>query len=89
MFQSSPKRLRAWLDLVDDMLVGDEEPVDARLEVPPWEAHPHRRPLRWQRARRPGSVPPAPAHCLCPVQPVRSGAGERPSRRDSEHALTN
>lgn len=89
MFHSSSKRLRAWLDLVDDMLVGDEEPVDARLDVPSWETHPHRRPLRWQRARRPGSVPAAPAHCLCPVQSVQSGVGERPPMRDSEHALTN
>jgi hypothetical protein len=89
MFQSFPKRLRAWLDLVDDMLVGDEEPVDARVEVPSWEMHPHRRPLRWQRARRSGSVPEAPAHCLCPVQPAQRRVGERPSMRDSKHALTN
>jgi hypothetical protein len=89
MFQSYSKRLRAWLDLVDDMLVGDEEPVDARLEVPPWEAHPHRRPLRWQRARRVGSVPAAPAHCLCPVPSAQGWVGQRPSMRDSEHALTN
>lgn len=88
MFQSSMKRLRAWLDVVDDMLVGDP-PADAHLEVPRWATHPHRRPLRWQRARRAGSVPAAPAHCLCPVQRMQSEVVQRPSMRDSGHALTN
>jgi hypothetical protein len=58
MFQSSGKRLRAWLSLVDDVL-GDP-PVD----VP----HPHRRPLRLERERRPGSVPARPAHCVSPLR---------------------
>ena len=88
MFQSSKKRLRAWLDVVDDMLVGDP-PADAALDVPIWATHPHRRPLRWQRARRGGSIPAAPAHCLCPVQPARSVVVERRSMRDGGHALTN
>jgi hypothetical protein len=88
MFQSSSKRLRAWLEVVDDMLVGDE-PVDARVELAVWETHPHRRPLRWQRERRAGSVPAAPAHCLCPVQPTQHRVAERPTIRGSEHALTN
>ena len=86
MFQSSKKRLRAWLDVVDDMLVGEDSPADARLEVPPWATHPHRRPLRPQRARRAGGVPAAPAHCLCPVRPAQTEVIERPSMRE---AVTN
>jgi hypothetical protein len=90
MFHSSTKRLRAWLDIVDDMLAGDP-PDDAHLEAPLWATHPHRRPLRWERARRAGSVPAAPAHCLCPVQSatVANEVSERTSMRDSGHALTN
>jgi len=88
MFQSSKKRLRAWLDVVDDMLVGDP-PVDAHAEPPVWATHPHRRTLRSRRPRRAGSVPQAPAHCLCPVRPVQSELGGRPSRHDSGRALTN
>jgi hypothetical protein len=77
MFQSSPKRLRAWLALIDEVL-GAAPPADEHLEPPAWAEHPHRRPLTWQRERRPGSVPAAPAHCLCPVRPAR-GADQRPS----------
>jgi hypothetical protein len=88
MFQSCTKRLHAWLDLVDDMLVGDEPPADARLE-PSWATHPHRRPLRSRRARRAGSVLAAPAHCISPVRPARPALSERPPMRDSRHALTN
>jgi hypothetical protein len=89
MFQSSTKRLRAWLDVVDDMLAGDP-PADAHLEEPLWVTHPHRRPVRWQRARRAGSVPAAPAHCLCPVRPAPgvNEVTERPSTRNCGHALT-
>jgi hypothetical protein len=60
MFQSSAKRLRALLSLADDIL-GDPEP-----EIP----HPHRRPLRFEHQRRPGSVPAPPAHCISPVRPA-------------------
>ncbi len=87
MFQSSKKRLRAWMDVVDEMLVGDP-PADAHAEPPVWATHPHRRPLRRQRARRAGTVAAAPAYCLCPVRPARSGAGER-AMRDSGRALMN
>jgi hypothetical protein len=65
MFQSSKMRVRAWLDRFDDVL-GDPP------EVAP--LHPHRVPLRWDRARRPGSVPSRPAHC---ISPVRHGADVR------------
>ena len=42
---------------------------DARAEDPPVDApHPHRLPLRWERDRRPGSVPARPAHCISPVR---------------------
>jgi hypothetical protein len=75
MFQSSKKRLRAWMALAEDVL-GDAPPADARLDSRPWATHPHRRPLRWQHERRGGTVPAAPAHCLCPVRPAHSG-GQR------------
>ncbi|HEY4829224.1 MAG TPA: hypothetical protein VIH85_20800 [Solirubrobacteraceae bacterium] len=76
MFSSSANRLRAWLALADDFL-GDP-PDDAQPELEPWETHPHRRPLRWQRERRGGSVPAAPAHCLCPIRraPYAGGRDE-------------
>jgi hypothetical protein len=63
MFQSSSNRLRAWLKLVDDVL-------DDFLGDPPVHAqpHPHRRPLRIEHRRRPGSVPARPAYCLSPVR---------------------
>jgi hypothetical protein len=59
MFQSSRRRLRALLSLAEDVLGDPLEP-----EMP----HPHRRPLRFHHERRPGSVPPRPAHCLSPVR---------------------
>jgi hypothetical protein len=43
--------------------------------VAPAAVHPHRRELRWERARRPGTLPRPPAHCISPV--IRRGAGER------------
>jgi hypothetical protein len=72
MFQSSAKRLRAFLSLADDFL-GDPEP-----ETP----HPHRRPVRISYERRGGSVAAAPAHCLSPVRPApRAGRREKVSGR--------
>jgi hypothetical protein len=59
MFQSSAKRFRAWLSVLDD--VRGDPPVESK-------PHPHRRPLSWRHARRPGSVPARPAHCLSPVR---------------------
>jgi len=59
MFQRSKKHFRALLNIVDEML------SDVACET---VAHPHRRPLRWQPARRPGSVQPRPAHCISPVR---------------------
>ena len=38
----------------------------------PAPTHPHRRPLRWERARRPGSFPHPPMHCLSPVRRSRA-----------------
>jgi hypothetical protein len=66
MFQASVKRFRALLTLADDVL-GDPETPSA--------PHPHRRPVRIERQRRPGSVPPRAAHCLSPV-PVRTARAE-------------
>jgi hypothetical protein len=91
MFQSSSKRLRAWLSRFDDIL-GDP-PADARptfdsaRDGAPYsrsepEPHPHRQPLRWERKRRPGSVAAAPAICISPVRAGRdSGSRERSSSR--------
>jgi len=64
MFQSSVKRLRALLTLTDDLL-GDP---------PAPETHPHRRPVRIERERRPGAVSPRAMHCLCPVRPASGDA---------------
>ena len=60
MFQSSKKRMRALLDLVDDVLGDPPQPV---------AVHPHRRPVRVRIERRPGSVAARPMHCLSPVRP--------------------
>ena len=68
MFQVSIRRIRALMTLVDDVL-GDPE-------TPP-APHPHRRPVRIARDRRPGAVAPRPAHCLSPVR----HAAERPAAK--------
>jgi hypothetical protein len=67
MFRSTLTRLRAVLELADDLLGDpyDEPQPPAQLHT---AVHPHRRPLRWERPRRPGSVPAKPAHCLSPVR---------------------
>jgi len=70
MFQSSVKRLRALLTLTDDLL-GDP---------PAPETHPHRRPVRIERERRPGSVSPRAMHCVCSV---RLASGDVPRDRVS------
>jgi hypothetical protein len=88
MFQSSSKRLRAWLSRFDDIL-GDppadtRSNLDSAREGAPYgraEPHPHRQPLRWERERRPGSVAAAPAICISPFHAGReSGRRERASR---------
>jgi hypothetical protein len=86
MFQSSSKRLRAWMsrleDVVDDVL-GDPSD-DERRQITnrsTWSAHPHRRPLRSHRQRRPGSAAPRPAVCISPVRASREpGSRERAVR---------
>jgi hypothetical protein len=68
MFQSATRLLQACISLADDVL-GD--PPDSDFGSPmlsPEADHPHRRPLRWHRQRRPGQLPPPVAHCLCPVR---------------------
>lgn len=69
MFQASVKRFRALMTLVDDVL-GDPEP--------PVAPHPHRRPVRIERARRAGSVAARPAHCLSPVRRAPTPAPRDP-----------
>jgi hypothetical protein len=84
MFRSSADRLHAWLTGAGDMLLGDpelaDEPAffDQELEIfdgepasfdrSSYAGHPHRRALRWERRRRPGTVPARPAHCISPVR---------------------
>jgi len=72
MFRSSVNRLRSWLRLAEDIL-GDGIPVDAR-------PHPHRRPLRWERTRRDGSVAARPTHCVSPVRAGSDAARHDPAR---------
>lgn len=67
MFRSSVKRLRAWLEIADDLL-GDWASRAPAQKPQLHSHHPHRLPLQWERERRPGSVPAAPAYCLCPVR---------------------
>ena len=79
MFRSLWTRV---LEFADDALAPIEEPFfdadDADEERDPAASvapHPHRRELRWERDRRPGSVPRPPAPCISPV--VRRAAGVR------------
>jgi hypothetical protein len=65
MFQSSKKLINAVLGVVDDMLVGEDDPVAEPMPVP----HPHDRTVRLRIERRPGSVAARPMHCLSPVRP--------------------
>jgi hypothetical protein len=74
MFQSPKKLMRAVLDVVDDMLVGDDDPV---VDEPQRPSHPHDRTVRLRIERRAGSVAARPMHCLCPVRAVEEH--ERPS----------
>jgi hypothetical protein len=73
MFRSSAHRLRAWLEGAGDLLADDGEAESTIHEA--HLSHPHRRPLRLERDRRPGSVPPRWAHCVSPVRPS-SGSRE-------------
>jgi hypothetical protein len=66
MFQSSKKLMRAVLEVVDDMLVGEDDPV---IE-PERPAHPHDRTVRLRIQRRAGTVAARPMHCLSPVRPA-------------------
>jgi hypothetical protein len=77
MFQSSTNRLRAWVSRLDDIL------ADHPDETRPWESdfrnHPHRRELRWDRPRRPGTVDARPAHCISPVRAAHETDAQRTS----------
>jgi hypothetical protein len=66
MFQSSKERFRAWLTRFDDILA--DHPAEAPTDDERLVHHPHRRPLRWERQRRPGSVAARPAYCISPVR---------------------
>jgi hypothetical protein len=67
MFQSSKKLMQAILDVVDDMLVGADDPLDVEDERP---SHPHDRTVRLRIERRAGAVAARPMHCLSPVRPL-------------------
>ena len=56
---------------VQSLAAPEPEMADRAYHV----THPHRRNLRWQRSRRPGTVPARPAHC---VSPVRHAPAPRP-----------
>jgi len=79
MFQSSLKRVRLWVERTLAPIEHPPETANAQLiaadeqSAAPPARHPHRRELRWERDRRPGSIPPPPAHCISPVRP-QSGA---------------
>jgi hypothetical protein len=79
MFQSSANRLRTWVSRVDDLLA--DHPDEAQPIEEPFRSHPHRRALRWDRERRPGSVPAAPAHCICPVRAPVVASGRHAATR--------
>lgn len=86
MFRSFADGLRSCLASAGDLLGGirvgraDEslrQPLEAQRGASARAyhlAHPHRRSLRWQRSRRPGTVPDRPAHCISTVR-------ERPAPR--------
>ncbi|MDQ6805118.1 MAG: hypothetical protein M3065_09140 [Actinomycetota bacterium] len=94
MFRSSLNRVLDWAEralapieeewsagehqcaAVDDHFAACEDHEPAATPPLP---HPHRRELRWERKRRPGSLPHPPAHC---ISPVRRKAGVR-TRQDS------
>ncbi|HEY5316952.1 MAG TPA: hypothetical protein VIJ20_03170 [Solirubrobacteraceae bacterium] len=76
MFRSSLNRVLNWAEQA--LAPSDEESIAAEKQLA--APHPHRRELRWERERRPGSVPHRPAHCISPV--VRRSARARP-RQDS------
>jgi hypothetical protein len=79
MFQSSKTRLRTWLSWAEDVLA--DPPDEAQGDADNFHTHPHRRPLRWQRPRRPGAVAPRPAHCVSPVPRVTGTPGREPAAR--------
>lgn len=68
MFQASKQRMQALLDIVDDMLVGAPEPMQAA-------PHPHQRTVRLQIVRRAGTVAPRQMDCLSAI--VRAPASPR------------
>jgi hypothetical protein len=79
MFQSSKQRLRTWLSWAEDVLA---DPLDdAQGESDNFHTHPHRRPLRWERSRRPGAIAARPAHCISPVPRVTGATRREPASR--------
>jgi hypothetical protein len=79
MFHSSATRLRAWLRWTEDIL-GDP-PDGAQRDEYDVHRHPHRRPLRWQRDRRPGAVAAPAAHCISPVRQRAEAERREPAGR--------
>jgi hypothetical protein len=79
MFRSSLNRILDWAENALAPIEEELEVGEDHIEPVPVAAHPHRRELRWERKRRPGSIPHPPAHC---ISPVRRKAGAR-ARQDS------
>jgi hypothetical protein len=75
------------MEIVDDIL--GHPPDDPHVDAETWAAHPHRRPLRWQRERRAGSVPAPSAYCLSPVGPSRGVEEPRSANASNGHTVAS
>jgi hypothetical protein len=78
MFQSPKNLMRAVLDVVDDMLVGEPE-AEVEPEVEIVAPHPHHRSVQLRLERRAGTVTRRPADCLSPVRAPAQPPRERVS----------
>ncbi len=100
MFQMPANRLRSWWSArTADILGGDlddsggdigsdEDPeLTAQTDLDHFLSHPHRARHEWRAARRGGSVPPSPAHCLTPVRNGGAPPGSRSPARPPSGSL--
>jgi hypothetical protein len=73
MFQSPKRLMRAVLDVVDEMLLGEDDPI---IEEPQRPTHPHDRTVRLRIERRAGTVSARPMHCVSPLRPLAERRGD-------------